>query len=126
MRTYLKIRASYATFDNEPPSIERVQSDTSSGTELSFLRNECDCDWLEHVAVEVKGIKYDLWFDEEGKLRRKYNAAYPLIVGDDIIYDFLVGHVIVTRSDSDGNTLGLTDNECEIFEADFKEKLFCL
>ena len=123
MRTYLKIRASYATF-NDPPSIERVQSD-SSENELAFLRKECDCDWLEHVAVEVKGIKYDLWFDEEGKLRRKYNAAYPLIVGD-IIYDFVVGHVIVTRSDSDGNTVGLTDKECEIFEADFKEKLFCL
>lgn len=123
MRTYLKIRASYATF-NDPPSIERVQSD-SSENELAFLRKECDCDWLEHVAVEVKGIKYDLWFDEEGKLRRKYNAAYPLIVGD-IIYDFIVGHVIVTRSDSDGNTVGLTDSECEIFEADFKEKLFCL
>ena len=124
MRTYLKIRASYATLDNDPPSIERVQSD-SSENELAFLRKECDCDWLEHVAVEVKGIKYDLWFDEEGKLRRKYNAAYPLIVGD-IIYDFIVGHVIITRSDSDGNTVGLTDRECEIFEADFKEKLFCL
>ena len=124
MRTYLKIRASYATFDNDPPSIERVQSD-SSENELAFLRKECDCDWLEHVAFEVKGIKYDLWFDEEGKLRRKYNAAYPLIVGD-IIYDFIVGHVIITRSDSDGNTVGLTDRECEIFEADFKEKLFCL
>lgn len=124
MRTYLKIRASYATFDNDPPSIEHVQSD-SSENELAFLRKECDCDWLEHVAVEVKGIKYDLWFDEEGKLRRKYNAAYPLIVGD-IIYDFIVGHVIITRSDSDGNTVGLTDRECEIFEADFKEKLFCL
>ena len=124
MRTYLKIRASYATFDNDPPSIERVQSD-SSENELTFLRKECDCDWLEHVAIEVMGIKYDLWFDEEGKLRRKYNAAYPLIVGD-IIYDFIVGHVIVTKSDSDGNTVGLTDSECEIFEADFKEKLFCL
>ena len=123
MRTYLKIRASYATFDN-PPSIERVQSD-SSENELAFLRKECDCDWLEHVAVEVKGTKYDLWFDKEGKLRRKYNAAYPLIVGD-IIYDFIVGHVLVTKSDSDGNTVGLTDRECEIFEADFKEKLFCL
>lgn len=124
MRTYLKIRASYATFDNDPPSIERVQSD-SSENELAFLRKECDCDWLEHVAVEVKGTKYDLWFDEKGKLRRKYNAAYPLLVGD-IIYDFIIGHVIVTRSDSEGNTLGLTDKECEIFEADFKEKLFCL
>lgn len=124
MRTYLKIHASYATFDNDPPSIERVQSD-SSENELAFLRKECDCDWLEHVAIEIKGTKYDLWFDEKGKLRRKYNAAYPLIAGD-IIYDFIVGHVIVTKSDSDGNTVGLTDSECEIFEADFKEKLFCL
>lgn len=124
MRTYLKIHASYATFDNDPPSIERVQSD-SSENELAFLRKECDCDWLEHIAIEIKGTKYDLWFDEEGKLRRKYNAAYPLIAGD-IIYDFIVGHVIVTKSDGDGNTVGLTDSECEIFEADFKEKLFCL
>lgn len=126
MRTYLKICASYAVFDNDLPSIKRVQADTSRKNELAFLRKECDCDWLEHVTVEVKGIKYDLWFDEEGKIRQKYNASYPLIVGDDIIYDFLVGHVIVTRYDNDGNTLSLTDNECEIFEADFKEKLFCL
>lgn len=91
---------------------------------LDEMREYIECDYIEHLRIDVKGIPFDLWFDEQGKLTHKW-PSYPLLDSTGMPYDFIVGTMIVTKDDG-GNIVSLSDKEIELFEDDYIKNRFKL
>ena len=63
--------------------------------------------YIEHViANEMRG--FDIWINEEGKLCG-LAPNFTIFNGCDVI----VGTAVITKTDDEGNTIGLTDEEVE-------------
>jgi hypothetical protein len=58
-----------------------------------------------------------IWLNEEGK----FNGSLPnfAIMHEDRLVDIVMGDVIITSSDAQGNTVGLNDAELEIVKSRF-------
>lgn len=72
--------------------------------------------WLELVPNKTE---FDLFIDEEGKLNRKpYNSLLTKFVQGCLMPDdFIVGDGIIAAHDEEGETLGLTAEQCDRLEA---------
>ena len=91
---------------------------------LDEMREYIECDYIEHLRIDINGTPFDLWFDEEGKLTHKW-PSYPLLDSTGMPYDFIVGTMIVTKDD-DGNIVSLSDEEIELFRDDYIKNRFKL
>lgn len=72
--------------------------------------------WLELVPNKTE---FDLFIDEEGKLKQKpYNSLLTKFVQGCLMPDdYIVGDGIIAAHDEEGETLGLTDEQCDRLEA---------
>lgn len=67
--------------------------------------------YIEHIGFR-NGI--DLWLNEEGKLiSLPFNTA--LMGADGKIFDIVVGDIVITSSNEEGDTISLTDEQIEYF-----------
>lgn len=76
---------------------------------LSTLQT-CVEGYVQVVTGRLGGMNVDLWVNEEGLFRSDFsvNPIASMICGQTI-----VGPVVITRCDKEGNTIGFTDNMME-------------
>ena len=83
--------------------------------------------WIECVRIESLGV--DLWLNEEGKLEGlpiNFAASYlywdeykrPIL---DRLADPIVGNVIITTSNDEGDTTGLSDEQLDHLQRYFAQ-----
>ena len=86
------------------------------GDSYDTIRNAVE-GWIEVVGLGSKNA--DLWLNEEGKLNGlPQNPTATALFGEEYGtgYDVIVGNVIITGgTDAEGETLGLTDEQVELF-----------
>jgi hypothetical protein len=63
-----------------------------------------------------------VWLNEEGKLNN-LPPNFALVEGENI-YDIVMGDIIITSTDDEGETVGLTDKEIEFVRERFNFNLF--
>ena len=74
--------------------------------------------YLEHVPLrELDSRNIDMWIDEEGKLKNKSTTI--MLTSQNKIYDYIVGTVVFTKVDDEGNTISLTDEDVEFIKYKF-------
>lgn len=82
-----------------------------TGESTYKILNKAVGGYIEHIGFR-NGI--DLWLNEEGKLLSlPFNTA--LIGADGKIFDIVVGDIVITSSDEEGNTVSLTEEQIEYF-----------
>jgi hypothetical protein len=59
----------------------------------------------------------DMWLNEEGKVVSLPQNPIATALWDDLYpgTDFMVGNIILTQSDDEGETIGLTDEQIQFF-----------
>lgn len=70
------------------------------------------CDIVEHASFYFDGMEYDLWFDEEFLLKPgPYMATFLLGECKPGNCQIVCGSWMISRSDEQGCTIGLTKND---------------
>jgi hypothetical protein len=95
---------------NEDSTITSLTFDNENGT-LSFLQGEVG-GYIEHVPFPVAGV--DAWINEEGKMLCEPNFLATVIMKSaGLLFpnDFVAGPMVLTSSDGQGDTIGLTDDQ---------------
>jgi hypothetical protein len=95
--------------DVENDSARKVEFEHSLGNIYGLLH--CDCiDIVSRAIGHGRSSKrFDIICDDEGTF--KMNARISAI--DNLGRPMLVGSLLVTNHDAEGNTVSLTDDECE-------------
>lgn len=78
-----------------------------------FLR-KCIGGYLEHLVVD-KNI--DMWMDEDGKLKDLDTTI--ILTRNYTMCDNVVGNVVFTRFNDDGETISLTDDDVKLIRNKF-------
>ena len=82
--------------------------------QLSDIRKYLECKYVEHMLVKTAdGNRFDLWLNEVGKLEN-LRPCIPLIF-EDHICDIIVGNVLVTRCNQEGDIITLTNEDINAF-----------
>ena len=71
---------------------------------------------IQCVTLTDKG-SVDMWLNEEGKVIGLPQNPIATALWDDLYpdTDFMVGDIILTQSDDEGETIGLTDEQIQFF-----------
>ena len=86
------------------------------GNSYNLLRDTVggliQCVTLPHILGCV-----DMWLNEEGKVIGLPQNPIATALWDDLYpdTDFMVGDIILTQSDDEGDTIGLTDEQVQFF-----------
>lgn len=74
-----------------------------------FLQNLVD-GWIEHynLSQDLYNLNVDCWINEEGKMKH-LPPTFQLCSADDKILDYIVGNVVFTAYNEQGDTFGLSD-----------------
>jgi len=62
--------------------------------------------WIQIVQMRGEGDVFNLWMNEEGKLQG-LNPNFLIFGGHDI----LLGNAVISKSDNEGEEIGLTEEE---------------
>lgn len=90
------------------------------GDTLHGLYHHIGCNVVDIRCVNIKGIDFDIWFDDEFMLREEAPIpTMPLPNGD-----VLCGKVLIAKNNEDGDTIGLTAEEKHIFKDWFWHQVF--
>ena len=73
-----------------------------------FLHSAVD-GYIEHIPTELEKFNIDVWCNEEGKLRGLEPTL--LLTHNGVVYDTVVGNVVFTRFNDEGETLPLTKDD---------------
>lgn len=95
--------------------------------QLMDIRKYLECKYVEHLLVRTaNGDRFDLWLDEISKLNNNKCPCLPVIF-EDHVCDTIIGNVLVTRCDLEGNIIALTDEDINVFLEYLKEcwKIAC-
>ncbi|BAL82984.1 hypothetical protein SELR_12760 [Selenomonas ruminantium subsp. lactilytica TAM6421] len=90
-----------------------------------FLHEAYDiikCRFVDCRCFEYKGTKYDVWFDDEFLL--KGETIYPTLILGDLepdAFDLICDNFIITKSDEEGKTIGITKEEADDLAAFLRE-----
>lgn len=76
--------------------------------------------YIEHVVNEIlEERNIDMWCNEDGKFISELEPTLALTCRGEI-YDVIMGNVVFTRCDNQGNTIGLIDDDIEFIKNIFK------
>lgn len=75
---------------------------------LHSMYKHIGCDLVELLCVDIEGVEYDLWFDEEFLMKGTIQRLPTLRLENDVM---LRGKIIIAKSDDDGKTIGLNDDD---------------
>lgn len=84
-----------------------------------FLQDGVDGLFERIPITELDKRNIDLWCNEEGKFREDLKPTMVLMLKGTYKYDVLVGNILFTKTDGEGETISLTDDDIE-----FINKLF--
>lgn len=114
----------------EEKNIIRVATLAPDSTELVI--NENFEEGLENLqaavgglieAINVRGWRdgrcITIWVNEEGKLKSLPPNFAIIRKDDDELLDIVMGDIIITSADEEGNTVGLTDEELQVLKVYF-------
>lgn len=76
--------------------------------------------YIEHVTYDedFANRRIDMWIDEEGKLKG-LNPTVAVVDENSVMMDILVGNVVFTTCDLEGDSFGLTDEEIGFIKTKF-------
>lgn len=74
--------------------------------------------WVQALSVTPS---IALWMNEEGKMQGLEPNFY-LVDGDEKPFDIVVGNVLIAGTDSEGETISLTDEEIEELQERFSTR----
>jgi hypothetical protein len=99
----------YIPKDGGEPEIKEIEGeDTTIGLEPLQTLVEGN---IEYLPLSISPYSLDLYINGEGRFTHALNILIPLESGEGI-FD-LHGPVVVSKGDEDGNSIGLTNAECE-------------
>jgi len=89
----------------------------NSKDSYEFIKNNVG-GYIERVPLrDLAERNIDLWINEEGKLIGLDTTA--LLTSGDKVYDELVGNLVFTKSNGDGDTISLTDDDIKYIKKKF-------
>mgnify|MGYP006281245417 CR=1 FL=1 len=70
---------------------------------------------IECVTLDSKSV--DMWVNEEGKYICEYQNPIGTALYDDEFdaHDYIMGDIVLARSNDEGETIGLTDEQLDLF-----------
>lgn len=76
--------------------------------------------YIEHITYDkdFANRRIDMWIDEEGKLKG-LNPCVAIVDENNVMMDIIVGNVIFTTCDLEGDSFGLTDEEIGFIKTKF-------
>ena len=75
-----------------------------------------DCGTFDIVNRRVGGKRFDVYCDDEGILKTG-NPVSAIIKDEDGLKPMLFGNLVFTRTNRDGETIGISDNDIEAIKA---------
>lgn len=76
--------------------------------------------WLEAIFIREKGYRrITIWLNEHGKLNGLPPNFAIVRKGDGRLLDVVMGDVLISASDKDGDVVGLTDEELNFIRKSF-------
>lgn len=96
---------------------------------LDFMYRNIGCRTVTVRTVLLDGREYDLWCDDEALLTNDpvLNHRATSVQAENAFnpseWEYLFGHVLVARSDDDGNTVALDDTDIAHFVLSMQAKI---
>ena len=66
-------------------------------------------------------LNIDMWINEEGKLIDELKPTFVIMGNKDNIIDLIMGDVLFTATDGEGNTIGLNDIQIQSIKKYFRK-----
>lgn len=85
-----------------------IEDNSSIKELLNLFYKNINCDTIEIISLKINNITYDLVIDENGKFKSN-NIKTLVIVKNSHIMDYIVGNIIFTKSNNNGDTIGLSN-----------------
>ena len=102
---------------NEDFKIEEVDN-----LNLKYLQSKVG-GYIELVSWynQLSDLNIDMWINEEGKFIQELLPTFIVVDSKDEIKDIIMGDVVFTSSDNEGNTIGLNDIQAQKIKRIFKK-----
>lgn len=102
---------------NEDFKIEEVDN-----LNLKYLQSKVG-GYIELVSWynQLSDLNIDMWINEEGKFIQGLLPTFMVVDSKDEIKDIIMGDVVFTSSDNEGNTIGLNDIQAQKIKRIFKK-----
>ncbi len=102
---------------NEDFKIEEVDN-----LNLKYLQSKVG-GYIELVSWynQLSDLNIDMWINEEGKSIQGLLPTFIVVDSKDEIKDIIMGDVVFTSSDNEGNTIGLNDIQAQKIKRIFKK-----
>ena len=102
---------------NEDFKIEEVDN-----LNLKYLQSKV-WGYIELVSWynQLSDLNIDMWINEEGKSIQGLLPTFIVVDSKDEIKDIIMGDVVFTSSDNEGNTIGLNDIQAQKIKRIFKK-----
>ncbi len=102
---------------NEDFKIEEVDN-----LNLKYLQSKVG-GYIELVSWynQLSDLNIDMWINEEGKFMQGLLPTFIVVDSKDEIKDIIMGDVVFTSSDNEGNTIGLNDIQAQKIKRIFKK-----
>lgn len=102
---------------NEDFKIEEVDN-----LNLKYLQSKVG-GYIELVSWynQLSDLNIDMWINEEGKFIQGLLPTFIVVDSKDEIKDIIMGDVVFTSSDNEGNTIGLNDIQAQKIKRIFKK-----
>ena len=102
---------------NEDFKIEEVEN-----LNLEYLQSKVG-GYIELVSWynQLSDLNIDMWINEEGKFIQGLLPTFMVVDSKDEIKDIIMGDVVFTSSDNEGNTIGLNDIQAQKIKRIFKK-----
>lgn len=81
---------------------------------LKGLYEKINCDCVTVVTVEAEGQCFDIWCDDEGLLKSAPKISLFIGKPEEGKFSALVGNLVITRCDEDGNMTSITKSDLPI------------
>ena len=102
---------------NEDFKIEEVDN-----LNLKYLQSKVG-GYIELVSWynQLSDLNIDMWINEEGKFMQGLLPTFIVVDSKDEIKDIIMGDVVFTSCDNEGNTIGLNDIQAQKIKRIFKK-----
>ena len=79
--------------------------------------------FIERVGFNdcLNRLNIDMWINEEGKLIDELKPTFVIMGNKDNIIDLIMGDVLFTATDGEGNTIGLNDIQIQSIKKYFRK-----
>lgn len=112
MLNIIKINPWSGTLDNV---FERTQIEEGLEAKQKVVKGD-----IQLLTFLIDGTEYDFYFNEEGKFIDECKECMALL-HEGKLWDIIMGNIIVTKANDDGEDIGLTEEDMNKIEAFFNK-----